>query len=81
MVGCGSFSIEEAENKIKQAHRASQSFTVVASAFGLKNTGSPTKKQVEYADLWVNEWKFSPEMLREAYEDVLTVRAVAISDT
>lgn len=64
----GVFSIEEAENKIKQAHRASQSFTVVASAFGLKNTGSPTKKQVEYADLWVNEWKFSPEMLREAYE-------------
>lgn len=32
----GVFSIEEAENKIKQAHRASQSFTVVASAFGLK---------------------------------------------
>lgn len=64
----GVFSIEAAENKIKQAHRASQSFTVVSSAFGLKNTGSPTKRQMEYADLWVNEWKFSPEMLREAYE-------------
>lgn len=64
----GVFSIEAAENKIKQAHRASQSFTVVSSAFGLKNTGSPTKKQIEYADLWVNDWRFSPEMLREAYE-------------
>lgn len=64
----GVFSIEAAENKIKQAHRASQSFTVVSAAFGLKNFGSPTKKQMEYADLWVNEWKFSPEMLREAYE-------------
>lgn len=64
----GVFSIEAAENKIKQAHRASQSFSVISSAFGLKNTGSPTKKQVEYADLWVNEWKFSSEMLREAYE-------------
>lgn len=64
----GVFSIEAAENKIKQAYRASQSFSVVSSAFGLKNTGSPTKKQMEYADLWVNEWRFSVEMLREAYE-------------
>ena len=26
------------------------------------------KKQLEYGDKWVSEWKFSPEMLREAYE-------------
>ncbi len=64
----GVFSIEAAESKIKQAHRASQSFNIVSSAFGLKNTGSPTKRQLEYADMWVNDWKFSSEMLREAYE-------------
>ena len=34
----------------------------------IENIGSPTKKQLEYGNKWVTEWKFSPEMLREAYE-------------
>ena len=25
-------------------------------------------KQLDYCSTWVSEWKFSPEMLREAYE-------------
>lgn len=64
---CGVFSIEAAENKIKQAHLASQSFNIVKAAFGLTNTGSPSPNQLKYSDCWVNEWKFSQEMLREAY--------------
>ncbi len=61
-------SVEAADNKIRQAHRASKSFSVVSSAFGLKNVGSPTKKQLEYSTKWVSEWKFSQPMLTEAYE-------------
>ena len=64
----GIFTIEAAENKIMRARRSSMNFSVVSAAFGLKNIGSPTKKQMEYADTWVGEWKFSSEMLREAYE-------------
>ena len=64
----GIFSIEAAENKIMLARRSSMNFSIVSAAFGLKNIGSPTKKQMEFADIWVGEWKFSPEMLREAYE-------------
>ena len=64
----GIFSIEAAENKIMLARRSSMNFSIVSAAFGLKNIGSPTKKQMEYADVWVGEWKFSSEMLREAYE-------------
>lgn len=64
----GIFSIEAAENKIKQTRQANMNFTTVSNTFGLKNIGSPTAKQIEYANLWVEKWKFSTEMLREAYE-------------
>ena len=61
-------SVEAADEKIRRAHQASQSFSIVSSAFGLMNTGSPTKKQLEYSSKWVGDWKFSQPMLREAYE-------------
>ena len=64
----GVYSLEAADNKIQQIQRTSANFAVVSKAFGLKNVGSPTKKQLEYGDKWIEEWKFSPEMLREAYE-------------
>lgn len=64
----GIYSVEAAENKIRQIKRTSKNFSIVSSAFGLKNIGSPTKKQLEYGDKWIGEWKFPPEMLREAYE-------------
>lgn len=61
-------SVESADNKIRQAKQSSMNFSTVSRAFGLSNIGSPTKKQVEYGDKWVGEWKFSFDMLREAYE-------------
>lgn len=64
----GIYTLESAENKIRLSTQRANNFSIVSSAFGLKNVGSPTKKQLEYSDKWVGEWKFSPEMLREAYE-------------
>ncbi len=64
----GIYTVEAAENKIMQIRQSSKNYSVVHSAFGIKNAGSPTKKQLEYSDKWVGEWKFSAEMLREAYE-------------
>lgn len=64
----GIYSVEAADNRIKQIKQTSKNFSIISSAFGLKNVGSPTKKQLEYGDKWVGEWKFSPQMLREAYE-------------
>ena len=61
-------SVEAADNRIAQANHSSKCFSIVSSVFGLKNVGSPTKKQLEYTTKWVGEWKFSPEMLREASE-------------
>ena len=64
----GIYSVESADNKIRQIKQTSKNFSIISSVFGLVNVGSPTKKQLEYGDKWIGEWKFSPEMLREAYE-------------
>ena len=61
-------TLEAADDKILRVKQMNKNFSVVSSAFGLKNAGSPTKKQLEYSEKWVAEWKFSHEMLREAYE-------------
>lgn len=61
-------TLEAADDKIRRVKQMNKNFSIVSSAFGLKNVGSPTKKQLEYSEKWVGEWKFSPEMLREAYE-------------
>lgn len=62
------FTIEQAEERIKNMEMYGEAWGKVASIFGISNTGSPTKAQQENANRWINEWKFSEEMLREAYE-------------
>ena len=62
----GVYSVEAADNKIRQIKQTSKNFSIISSVFGLVNVGSPTKKQLEYGNKWIEEWKFSPEMHREA---------------
>ncbi len=62
------YTLELAEQKIISDSRSNNAWTKVAKVFGIKNIGSPTKTQLEYADRWVNEWGFSDDMLLEAYE-------------
>lgn len=64
----GIFSLSLAEEKITRLSRSNNAWARVAKIFGLKNLGSPTKTQLSHADIWCNEWKFSDDMLREAYE-------------
>lgn len=61
-------TLEAADARISQIKLSNANWAKVRSVFGLKNVGSPTKKQLEYADKWVGEWHFSSEMLRQAYE-------------
>lgn len=72
----GIYTLEAADNKIMQTRETSKNFSIVSSVFGLVNVGSPTKRQLEFADKWVGEWKFSPEMLREAYERCVNAKGV-----
>jgi len=69
-------TLEAADDKIRRVKQMNKNFLIVSSAFGLKNAGSPTKKQLEYSEKWVAEWKFSNEMLREAYERCVDSKGV-----
>lgn len=60
--------IEAADNKIKQAKLSTKNWNTIKGVFGIGNVGSPTPKQLEYADKWISVWHFSNEMLRKAYE-------------
>lgn len=64
----GITTINLAEEKIKQYSEATSAWGVICAVFGIHLSGTPSKKQLEYSDLWVNEWKFSEQMLRMAYE-------------
>lgn len=72
----GVFSVEAAEEKIRQANLSSKNYAIVKNAFGLQNPGSPTAKQLEYCNQWITDWKFSPDMLREAYERCVDSKGV-----
>lgn len=62
------FTLEAAEEKIKQSKQRYNAWGIVSSTFGVKNVGSPTKQQLEYSEKWLNVWGFTTDMLREAYE-------------
>ncbi|MGN0452212.1 MAG: DnaD domain protein [Ruminococcus sp.] len=64
----GITTIELAEMQIKRHAESSTAFDIVSTVFGMRNTGTPTKKQLEFAASWVNDWKFSEDMMRLAYE-------------
>lgn len=70
----GVLTIEDAERKIMQLSQSSNAWERVSRVFGLKNIGSPTKTQLAYADCWCNDWKFSDDMLREAYERCVNIK-------
>lgn len=67
-------TIEKAEEKINEIMMTKEAWYIASSAFGLKNAGTPTKKQIEFADLWVNKWGYGEDMLRVAYETCVNSR-------
>lgn len=61
-------TVSLAESEIRRATESYSCFNKVAASFGMKNVGSPTKKQLAFANQWVGTWSFSSDMLRFAYE-------------
>lgn len=61
-------SVELADEKIKSYSASTSAWNTVATVFGMRLSGTPTKKQLEFAARWLNEWLFSESMLRLAYE-------------
>lgn len=61
-------TVSLAEEKIRTVTENYSYFNRIAATFGMKNAGSPTKKQLEFANQWIGTWSFSDDMLRLAYE-------------
>ncbi len=64
----GVTTISLAEEKIKRYSESSVAWNTVSAVFGMRLSGTPTKKQLEFSNQWVNIWKFTEDMLRLAYE-------------
>ncbi len=61
-------TLEKAEFKISDIKRKRSNWETISKIFGVRNAGSPTKYQIECSTRWLDEWKYSKEMLRLAYE-------------
>lgn len=58
----------DAEQEIARLTASRKAWGKVSSLLGIRNVGNPTKAQMENADRWLNTWRFSDEMITEAYE-------------
>lgn len=63
-------TISEAEQRIATLSRQETSWRLLESVFGIEHR-SPSTKELEFSSLFVEEWKFSREMLRAAYEQCI----------
>ena len=61
------FTIEAAERKIRELTERNNAAKRYQHILGLE-AHSPTKKEKDFADLWINKRKFPDELIREAYE-------------
>ncbi len=60
-------TLEAAERKIKELSEKNTAARRYQRIIGLDDH-SPTKKELEFADLWINKRKYPDELIREAYE-------------
>lgn len=61
------FSHQKAEDKLRRIAENAQAWHVVEQTLGIAHR-SPTAKEETLAAVWVNDWRFSPALIREAYE-------------
>ena len=64
----GIVSIEQAEKRICEVHNQRTAWRKVEKAMGIDHR-LPTAKELQNAFTWVEDWGFSSDMLRAAYEE------------
>ncbi|MBR5923463.1 MAG: DnaD domain protein [Clostridia bacterium] len=67
-------TVRDAEEEISRQLRGKLAFSVVRRAFGIEQR-MPSEKENEFSNLWVNEWKMTPEMLKAAYDVCIDQKA------
>lgn len=60
-------TIEKAEEKIKNLENYRMAWNKVRKVLGIDGR-APTQKEAEAANRWLNEWNFSEDLIKEAYD-------------
>lgn len=60
-------SHEKAEEKLRRLAENQKAWRMVEEAVGMPRR-QPSAREEAFADCWVREWKFSADMIREAYD-------------
>lgn len=63
----GILTVQAADEKIRELDQTNEAWRRVQSVLGLEFR-KPTSKEEENSSRWVNEWKFSDSMIKEAYD-------------
>lgn len=58
---------EKAEERLRLLTENQKAWRTVEEAIGIAHR-TPSRREAEFAPVWVNEWKFSMPMIREAYD-------------
>lgn len=60
-------SVKKAEEKIRELDESRKAWKQIVSIMGI-DYHSPSANETRFSNRWINEWKFSHDMIREAYE-------------
>ena len=63
----GIVTLEQADEKIRQMQNSKEQYHKIQSLFGLEFRKASQKEEEMYSR-WLTEWKFSDELLKEAYD-------------
>lgn len=60
-------TVQKAENKLRQLEQYNQAWNIIEKILGIDHR-SPTSKEQEASNRWVNDWKISSDLIKEAYD-------------
>lgn len=70
----GISTLTEADEELRRMALSEQCWNTVCRSFGLEKR-KPSAKENELSLLWLEEWKLSPEILSEAYEECVNQKS------
>ncbi len=67
-------TVEDADLLIANQAKQNLAWNIVQNAFGIEKR-NPSTKELEYSNLWINEWKISADLLKAAYDVCVDAKA------
>lgn len=60
-------TVQKAENKLRQLEKYNRAWNIVEKILGIEHR-SPSSKEQEASNRWINDWKISSDLIKEAYD-------------